>query len=55
MKSVGYAKYFGLIQQWVLYIVMFILKPGNKKGSTENVNILGKYLMAQVLQKCFLI
>lgn len=31
---------------------MFVLKPGNTKGSTENVNMVDKCLMAQVLQKC---
>lgn len=47
-----FVKYLGLTQYWILCIVMFVLKPGNTKGSTENVNMVDKCLMAQVLQKC---
>lgn len=32
---------------------MFILKPGNKKGSTENVNIFGKYLGGTSITEVF--
>lgn len=45
MKNVSYAKYFELIWQWVLCIIIFIFKPENIRIHRENVNIVGKYWM----------